>query len=132
MQGVQGHTLIVRVYLFNTYVTSLYLYKARFADIPRDIIRRYEADMQRITKAPWQSIPATGGLPGGVRDLRAEGLLAKARVVRDIVCFEGIEASIHAAADSNAALLWPWRPRHRTTTVFVCLLASRERRGAVP
>lgn len=76
--------------------------------------------MKRITKAPWQSIPGTVlysvlsvGFREGIRDLRAEGFLAKARGVRDSIGFEEIKASIHEVVDSDAALLWPWRQWHR-------------------
>lgn len=77
--ALQGQSLAARVYMYNCYFTSLYLYKARFADIPEDVLADYSNSIQRITRAPRQSIPSSLtlnlsalGFPMCVRDLRVE------------------------------------------------------------
>lgn len=81
-----GQSLSTRVYMCNCSVTPLYLYKARCANIPRNVLGDYNQNVQRITRAPWQSIPSTlmfnlasMGFPLRVRDLRVEGRLAMCR-----------------------------------------------------
>lgn len=51
------------------------MYKARFAEIPRSVVKDYNDSPQRVTRSPWQSPPSNRiidllalGFPLGVHD----------------------------------------------------------------
>lgn len=50
-------SLCSRIVFFTSYVTSLYSFKAKFADAPATIRKEYDRAVQNITKAPWQALP---------------------------------------------------------------------------
>lgn len=54
---VSAPSLTSCVVLFTSYATSLYSFKAQFADAAPTVRKQYDRAVQNITKAPWQAIP---------------------------------------------------------------------------
>lgn len=84
-----------------------------------------DADIKRVTRAPWQSLPSIlmlnlrpSELSMCVRDLLVEGRLAMNRAVRGSACFQVAWQDMSRATESGEAMLWPWRPRHDATSIL--------------
>lgn len=54
-----GKSLAARIFMYSTYVSSLFACKAQFAPIPPQVFKFYKRCAHHITKTPWQALPAT-------------------------------------------------------------------------
>lgn len=98
----------------------------------REVLREYSDNIQRITRAPWQSLPSTlmihlAGLefPSSLRDLQIEAMLAMCGVVQKSVSFQGAWQAILRATESDVAMLWPWLPWHDGTSPLPWRITSQ-------
>lgn len=83
-----GKSLAARVFMFNSYVSSVFGYKAQFSDVPPKVLQAYKNATQQITRAPWQAIPygvlvetKAVGMPVDLRDVVALSTAAKCGVL---------------------------------------------------
>lgn len=123
---VQGHSLAARIYMFNIYVTNLFLYVGRFVQITPDARKAYAHAIQQITKAPWQTYTAqlmhnitVLGMPGEVRDIDAELLCAQGRAALSSQVLCDVRHRIDARARTNEATLNPRRNWHKHSPIEV-------------
>lgn len=114
-----GKSLQARMYMFNTYVASLFPYKAQFAPIPTFAHKAYRLLSQRITKAPWQSFPFALlanlqilGMPTGLRDLSALSNASRASCIQRSEVVHQIWQEFDAFQLRDEASLDPSRPWH--------------------
>lgn len=50
-------SLMSRVLAFNTHLTSMFTFKAKFADFDQTVHKAYKWAVQKIARAPWQGFP---------------------------------------------------------------------------
>lgn len=91
---LQRQSLAAHICLHEWYAERLYLYKARFVDVLRCILRKYTEVKVRLNrplaKYRFSAVAYLKhvGPPSGVRDLVDEPLLAKSQAARSSVTFD--------------------------------------------
>lgn len=116
-----------RIVLFNSYISSLYSFKAQFAGAPGATRREYGRAVQLITKAPWQALPThlltkLKGLtfPVEVRDIAQLTFEAQVRALMRSRVWGEVLTLVDQTRDSDDARLdgrCPWADKPIITTL---------------
>lgn len=113
-----------RVLLFNMHIASLVQFKAQLAEVDAATARAYTRACQRITRAPYMSLPpvvmdnlTAYNMPLEIRDLDTLATAAKAGVLWRRAVWGEVDRSIRIATASDDATLNPHRLWHATSVV---------------
>lgn len=127
---VQGYSLATRVYMFNVYITRLFMFVGRFVNLTVEARKAYDIAVQGIVRAPWQSFPTelmrnltASGMPGEIRDIGRELNVAQCRAAVVSGVLRDVRRRIEDRAYSDETLLLCAKPWHAQAPVAVAAAA---------